>query len=226
MSLKLLDLFCCAGGAARGYAQAGFQVVGVDIVPRPNYPFEFVQADAITYLRAHGKKFDLGHASPPCQGYSPHVSSRSSQYVQTLGKDEPRLIAATRAAFQDVGIPFAIENVMGARSELRANLQLCGTMFGLPIARHRLFECSFPVSQPAHAKCSGVAKRFAAARGWEYRDMSVTGKGRHAGTSTRWREILGITDDQPMTQSELAECIPPAYTRYIGDKFIQTLATI
>jgi DNA (cytosine-5)-methyltransferase 1 len=109
---------------------------------------------------------------------------------------------------------------MGARRDQRANLLLCGSMFGLPITRHRLFECSWWVPQPEHPKCSGIAKKFAAAKGWDYRDMSCTGKGRRKGTAERWKEILGLTGT--MTQQEIAESIPPAFTLYIGQQFLRT----
>lgn len=215
---RLLDLFCCGGGAAMGYSRAGFQVVGVDIEAQPNYPFEFVQGDAMEYLAKYGAEFGLIHASPPCQGYSRHVSSRASKWVPTLGKDEPRLIAAVRTILAASGKPWVIENVMGARAEMNAGLTLCGTMFGLPICRHRLFETSFRVIQPFHPKCRGVAKAHAIAKGWEYRDMSVTGKGRRAGTSARWAQLLGVT--WPMSQHQMAEAIPPAYTEYVGNEFL------
>lgn len=194
-----------------GLHRAGFEVVGVDIAPRPHYPFEFHQADAMTYPL---DGFDFIWASPPCQGYSSHVSSRASAWTPTKGQDEPRLIAAMRERLLTVGGLWAIENVVGARSELRTNLRLCGTMFGLPIARHRLFELSFAVWEPDHPQCSGVAKRFAESRGWDHRDMTVTGKGRRAGTLSRWSEIMGI--DWLVTQAEMTEALPPAYAEFIG----------
>lgn len=209
--LRALDLFCCAGGASMGLHRAGFEVVGVDIRPQPRYPFEFHQADALTFPL---DGFDFIWASPPCQGYSAHVSSRSSKFVPTRGKDEPRLIDAIRARLVATGSLWTIENVVGARDAMDVTLTLCGAMFGLPIARHRLFETSFFVFQPDHGNCRGVAKSFAAARGWEYRDMTVTGKGRRKGTSERWSEIMGI--DWPMAQHELSEAIPPAYSEFIG----------
>lgn len=156
---------------------------------------------------------------PPCQGYSPHVSSSDSEWVPTRGKAEPRLIGGVRDLLLAVGKPYAIENVMGARAEMRSPTLLCGTMFGLPTSRHRLFETSFPVDLLPHPPCGGVAKRYAAKKGWEYRDMSVTGKGRRKGTAERWASILGVTHQ--MTQSELAEAIPPAYAQWIGEQFVR-----
>ena len=216
--VRCLDLFCCGGGAGSGYAQAGMEVTGVDIESQPQYPFAFVQGDALEYLCEHGHKFDFIHASPPCQGYSSHVSSRSSRWVPTAGKDEPKLIADVRALLQESGKPWVIENVMGARHSMNATLLLCGTMFGLPTPRHRLFETSWMVMQPHHPPCRGVAKAYAAKRGWEYRDMTVTGKGRRKGTAQRWAEVLGI--GHALTQHQLAEAIPPAYTRWIGEQFL------
>jgi hypothetical protein len=218
----LLDLFCGAGGAAIGYQRAGFEVVGVDQRDQPGYPGRFYQLDwedGLELVARHA--LDQGdvpfviHASPPCQGYSPHVSSVGA-WDRTQGKNEARLIAAVRDAITSYGVPYVIENVMGAAPELHANLFLCGTMFGLPISRHRLFESSAKIEQPFHAPCSGVAARFADAKGWDRRDMTVTGKGRRAGTSDRWREILGWPADVSASQHQLREAIPPAYTELIG----------
>jgi DNA (cytosine-5)-methyltransferase 1 len=215
--VKALDLFCCGGGASRGLAAAGFDVTGVDIDPQPGYPFSFIQCDALT-VDLSG--YDMIWASPPCQGYSPHVSSQSSQWVQTRGKDEPQLIAAVRARLKESGTPYVIENVYGARHEMSDAVMLCGSMFGLPTTRHRLFESSWPIEPPPHPKCRGIAKEFAARNGWEYRDMSVTGKGRHAGTSERWKQILGVDPAAEMSQHQLAESIPPAYAEFIARSFV------
>lgn len=226
--MRMLDLYCSAGGATKGYQEAGFEVVGVDIRPQPRYCGEdFILGDALEildtllaggYIRsatAHYRlsDFDALHASPPCQGYSSAVSSDGSKWAGTAGKSEPRLIAATRARLVAWGGPWAMENVMGARYDLHGSLLLCGTMFGLPIPRHRIFEMRDLAMSPYHPKCTGVAKRFAGERGWEPRDMTVTGKGRRAGTSQRWAEIIGI---DWMTQHEMREAIPPAYTEYLG----------
>jgi hypothetical protein len=158
--------------------------------------------------------FDLIHASPPCQGYSRAVTSSDSRYVPTRGRAEPRLIEPLRTRLIAAGIPYVIENVYGARFALCHPVLLCGTMFGLPIARHRLFESSLSLYPPAHPACRGVARRYADTNGIEYRDMSVTGKGRHAGTANRWRILLGM--DRMMRQHDYSEAIPPAYTEWIA----------
>jgi DNA (cytosine-5)-methyltransferase 1 len=218
--MRLLDLFCGGGGCSVGYANAGFEVEGVDINGNHarNYPFKFYHDDAIEFLFNHLDDYDVVHASPPCQGYSKHVTSVDSKHVQTRGKNEPRLIEPLREIFVSAEIPYVIENVIGAREYLINPIELCGTMFNLPIRRHRLFESSFDLVAPPHPKCMGVAKAFSEEKGWDYRDMSVTGKGRGAGIKDRWNEIMGITWN--MTQSEITESIPPSYTEYIGSQII------
>lgn len=219
---RVLDLYCCGGGAARGYAEAGFDVVGVDIKGQPNYPYEFHRGDAVEFLLANGSSFDLIHASPPCQGYSSHVTG-SGDWDRTKGKDEPRLIGATRDAAIAIGRPYIIENVIGAVGSMGYSIVLCGTMFGLPLSRHRLFETSFALLAPGHPPCRGVAKEYAARHGWEHRDMRVSGKGRRAGTAERWKQIMGIPATELMTLHQLREAIPPAYTRYLGQRAIAAL---
>lgn len=228
MKPRLLDLFCGAGGAAMGYHRAGFEVVGVDIVDQPDYPFEFIKTDALAYLHVSGRfigeHFDAIHASPPCQPYSKAVRSRSSKWNDTLGKDEPALIFPIRNRLLDLGLPYVIENVRDAAPDLRAPIELCGAMFGLPIPRHRLFELSWRIPAfdvPHHPDCKGMAKRYALIRGWDPRDMTVTGKGRNAGTSERWSEVMGI--DWHMTQHQLKEAIPPAYTEWIGRQLLAAI---
>lgn len=218
--MVVLDLFCGAGGAARGYTDAGFRVFGVDLKKQPNYPYEpcFDEVDAFEFVTLVDLNvFEFIHASPPCQGYSKHVSSASSKYSTSRGKDEPRLIASIREAIKHV--PYVIENVVGAREEMQSPILLCGSMFGLPIARHRLFEANFPITPPPHPKCRGMSKKYALENDIEYREMRVTGKGRTKGTSERWKSFLGV--DWYATQSELVEMIPPAYTKFIGEQFLQ-----
>lgn len=222
MKPRLLDLFCGAGGAAIGYQRAGFDVTGVDIRPQPGYPGAFIQGDAIDFLAdLVPGSFDVIHASPPCQGYSRHVTSESSEWAGTRGKDEPRLIADVRLLARHARPikGWVIENVVGARHELKGPTLLCGTMFGLPIPRHRLFEVSRGIdwwAVPAHIACSGRARQYALRQGWDPRDMTVTGKGRNAGTKERWAEVMGWPEGVPVTQHGLREAIPPVYTEWIG----------
>ena len=159
-AVRLLDLFCGAGGAAMGYHRASFdEIVGVDIAPQPRYPFEFVQADALEFLADHGYEFDAIHASPPCQGYS---IMHNLPWLR--GREYPLLILPTIEMLEALGKPYVVENVMGARHGsatlkkrgleahgLKAGW-LCGGMFGLPFYRHRLFATNWMWLAPGHPK--------------------------------------------------------------------------
>lgn len=132
---KLLDLYCCQGGATRGYQLAGFDVTGVDLDPQPRYCGNtFHQSDALTFLRTNmtwiRSEFAAVSASPPCQKFT------NAQRIQ--GREHPDLIAPTRDLLIELGLPYVIENVEGA--PLRDPVTLCGTTFGLRTYRHRLFE--------------------------------------------------------------------------------------
>lgn len=158
--MRLLDLYCGAGGAAKGYHDAGFtEIVGVDHEEQKHYTYEFVQADALKYLADHGHGFDAIHASPPCQAYT---IMRNLPWL--AGRKYPALIKPTKDLLNYVGKPYVIENVMGARQGsktlekfglqahgLRANY-LCGLMFDLPFYRHRLFYTNWYWQMPQHAK--------------------------------------------------------------------------
>jgi DNA (cytosine-5)-methyltransferase 1 len=196
---RLLDLFCCQGGAGYGYHLAGFEVVGVDIVDQPRYPFTFIKADALEYVAAHGHEFDAIHASPPCQGYSRTRKLR--------GNEHPDLIAATRKALQATGKPYVIENVAGA--PLQDPVVLVGSMFGLRTMRPRLFECSFPVPfQLAPPAAARHAKMGRPVQDGEY--IHVVGNFSGAEYA---RLAMGI---DWMDKPGLAQAIPPAYTQHIG----------
>ena len=155
----MLDLFCGAGGAAKGYHDAGFEeIVGVDIEPQKHYPYTFIQADALEYLEAYGHLYDAFHASPPCQGYS--IMTNNLPWHRD--KEYPLLIGPTIELLEEIGKPYILENVMGARKGsatlVRRKVEdhgleagwLCGTMFGLPFYRHRLFAANWLWLAPAH----------------------------------------------------------------------------
>ena len=210
---RLLDLFSGAGGCAVGYHRAGFDVVGVDVNPQPNYPFEFHRGDALEFLAAHGREFDAIHASPPCQRYT------VGRHIHQSGDRHPDLVAPTREALVDTGRPWVIENVMGAPLESPAIL--CGLTFGLRVIRHRLFEASFLLLSPPHSRhprgdLTGSCKGYSTgARGY----VTVAGNNfvREAGAAA-----MGI--DWMRTRRELAQAIPPAYTHYVGMQLRSYLA--
>jgi DNA (cytosine-5)-methyltransferase 1 len=201
-----LDLFCGAGGVAMGLHWAGFDVVGVDIKPQPRYPFTFKLGDALA-PPVDLSDFDLIWASPPCQRYSTGAKKWGTSY------SHPDLIAQTRELLICSGKPYVIENIEQARAWLRFPIMLCGQYFGLGVFRHRLFETSFQIAEPAHDKHNG--------RVGDGKYHTVTG---HAGGSSKrdgwkggstadWRIAMGI---DWMTGNEMAEAIPPAFAEFIG----------
>jgi DNA (cytosine-5)-methyltransferase 1 len=227
MRPRLLDLFCGAGGAAMGYHRAGFDVVGVDIEPQPNYPFDFVQADALDVPRwraliamATGDaKFDAIHASPPCQAFTAY--QRTGNVA-----DYPDLVEATRSGLNLIGLPYVIENVEGA--PLEEPTLICGTMFDPPmeIQRHRLFETNWPLQPPmwpCRHKLNG-RDRYPGGRS-KGRTGSSRGLVRATIEIGSWdiplpvqQEAMGI---DWMTLEELSEAIPPAYCEFIGTQLLR-----
>ncbi len=224
---KLLDAFCGAGGCTRGYQDAGFYVVGVDIKPQPRYiGDEFHQGDAIEFITAHGAEFDVIHTSPPCQAYS---EATPTAYRES----HPDLIPATRAALQATGKPYVIENVENARVELVNPVKLCGSMFGLPIWRHRYFEIYPPIFLLT-VPCNHNRRPIAATINQRARLVEVPvlctggGDGQRAKRKThrprgKVEEIRWAMDIDWMVQAELTQAIPPAYTRWIGERLIEIL---
>lgn len=202
---KLLDLYCGAGGAGMGYHRAGFDVTGVDIQAQPRYPFRFIQADALEYLREYGHEYDAIHASPPCQEYT---TLRALQH----GKEYPDLLAPTREALIATGRPWVIENVPGA--PFYHYITLCGAMFGLRTYRHRRFETWCLLMQPAHPRHTARTCTKKRRAGWDAGlNVSVTGDvGTYVG-----RLAMGI---DWMTGHELSQAIPPAYTEWLGRRIV------
>lgn len=213
--MKLLDLYCGAGGAAMGYRVAGWEIVGVDAAPQPRFPFEFVQGDAIAFLEAGGARgFDAVHASPPCQRYSSATRRHGAEIVDA----HPELIAPTRELLLETGLPYVIENVPGA--PLLGELLLCGSMFGLEVRRHRIFEGAVPMLAPAGCDHSRPAVPVYGHSGAGVNRGRERELGRSNGVDD-WRRAMGIPW---MIGEELAEAIPPAYTAYIGEQLLAELA--
>ena len=204
----LLDLFCGAGGAAYGYWQAGWMVVGVDNLRQRHYPFPFYQADALDFLEWTGDVFDAYHASPPCQAFS-----RTKRRVARRLRRHVNLIDVVRDEFQALSPDrlWVIENVEDA--PLRDPTVLCGTMFDIPSYRHRLFESNVPLTAPAHPK--HVAKSA---------DLGRTAK---PGQFYQW---IGSCPDVSaarlhmgvhwMSSREVSQVVPPAYTAFIGSQLL------
>ncbi|GGR33841.1 hypothetical protein GCM10010497_40850 [Streptomyces cinereoruber] len=217
----LLDLFCCAGGAAMGYRRAGFDVVGVDIRPRPNYPFAFIRADALEYLAdliATGEieRFALVHTSPPCQaGCALTVGTNRSK---GWGGTHVDLVPPTRVLLEASGLPYVIEQPNG-RAKIRKDLTLCGEQFSLGVLRHRNFELGrWSVTRPAHPKHRGRV------RGWRHGEffdgpyVAAYGNGGGKPSVPELQAAMGITWTD--VREELTEAIPPAYTHWIGAQFL------
>ena len=209
--MKVLDLFSGAGGAAMGLHRAwpDAEIIGVDIVNQPRYPFRFVQADAMTFPL---EGYDFIWASPPCQAHSV-----ASIVHKNNGKIYQNFIPETRERLLASGLPFVIENVFGA--PLKFPVILCGLMFGLPIFRHRLFECSWPMLFP---RCSHKGKRIGegyysiAGGAGRWKSWGRIHKGVSKGTRVQWRDAMGI---DWMLRRELTQAVPPAYSEFIARQF-------
>lgn len=232
MKPRLLDLFCGAGGCTKGYQDAGFYVVGVDNRPQPHYcGDEFVQADALDFLEqmmyddAHGNPcpFVAIHASPPCQFATTYKRGGNVH-------DSPNLIPPTRALLKATGLPYVIENVAGARSELLNPTLLCGTMFDPPleVERHRLFETNWtlqPPVWPCRHKLNG-RDRYPGGRSKE-RTGSSRGLVRGTVEIGSWDIPLDVQQRAMavdwMTLDSLSQAIPPVYTELIGAQLLQHL---
>lgn len=214
---RCLDLFSGAGGAGYGYQEAGFHVTGVDLEPQPNYiGDEFWQMDALEFCKTVDlTHFDLIHASPPCQE---HVALS----VNRWGKDSARwgdLIAPTRQLLEGSGVPYVIENVVGA--PLRDPIKLTGEMFGLTTSRPRLFELGgwWTMSLPAQRRQKDAVAVYGKADGrrlWTREDGTEL---RAWSSLEEGREALGVPWMQ--TELEIREAIPPAYTQWIGERFLE-----
>jgi DNA (cytosine-5)-methyltransferase 1 len=221
----LLDLFCCEGGAGAGYARAGFTVTGVDINAQHRYPYAFHQGDALEFVLNHGHRFDVIHASPPCQAYSITRHTHTRQH--------PDLLAPTRAALRSTGRPYVIENVEGA--PLLNPLRLCGSEFdlvatdddGTPLRlqRHRLFESNVFLTGNGgcrHDPRVDVAGAYSGGSS-DRRHAREVRRGGYTPAKHVREQLLGI---EWMTLHGLSQSIPPAYTEHLGAQLIEHLALV
>ena len=225
--MKLLDLFCGAGGAAVGYSRAGFdEIVGVDNAPQKNYPFEFMQADVYELEPAFLQEFDLIHASPPCQAYSSMRGIWNKWQREgirsSMIEPDPQSVPKTRNLLEESGMPYIIENV--ANAPLRDPLVLCGTMFpGLRVIRHRLFESLFDLQSPRPCQSPHpIMTRLRGDHPMKRRMIDL------------WAWYIKSSDPNPpkdaladamgidwMNGKELSQAIPPVYTYWIGKQILE-----
>lgn len=205
-----------------GYHQAGWDVIGVDLLPRPNYPFPFLQADLLSLdlnTLAQYVHADLLHGSPPCQKHTT-LTKGNALRAKPIGKQHPDLIAPTRESFLRTGLPWVIENV--PKAPIRSDIILCGEMFGLKVIRHRHFELyGWEAPQPKHKTHRGRVAGWRHGEKYEGYYVAVYGQGGGKGSVEEWQAAMDIgwTPDRV----ELAEAIPPAYTRYLGSHAIGDL---
>jgi DNA (cytosine-5)-methyltransferase 1 len=220
MRPRLLDVYSCAGGAGYGYHLAGWDVVGVDRDPQPNYPFEFIQAGALEVLADADflAQFDAVHTSPPCQHKALATLSQ-----RLAGAEYPDLIGPTRSLLEaNFTGPWVIENVPGAA--LRPDIRLCGCQFGLTLPgigylkRERWFETSwrgFHLEAPHRHEGHAISIAGHGTPSW------MRGKTGHIGVA-EWRRIMQI---DWTTRDELTEALPPAYTRHVGGLLLEHLTS-
>ncbi len=194
-------------------------MVGVDNRPQKNYcGDEFHQADALEYPL---DGFDVIHASPPCQQYSKLKPVTKKEYLDLVGIARERIKA----------VQYVIENVVGA--PLINPMMLCGTMFGLRVLRHRLFEIcpqifEPQIFEPLTCNHKGRTQKNSRDRGKgaptpslkTSKYLTITG---HDYIADDGRKAMGI---DWMTRNELSQAIPPAYTEYIGKQLIQRLGGV
>ena len=230
LPLAVLDGCSGAGGAARGYADAGFDVWGVDANPRLEQDYlasgatRFICADILDILAdlTFIRQFDLIHVSPPCQRYS-----QMSRCRPGLSQNYPDLIGPVRDLLLQQDRPFVIENVGAARPWLNNPITLCGTMFDKPVYRHRLFEpgngITLTAPSPAARDHQLATRSENRECGWEHpvpaakaghwkpgMYVSVSGHERKEPV----REAMAI--HWMRNRDDVKEAVPPYMTREIG----------
>lgn len=223
MTRLLLDLYCGEGGAAMGYHRAGFDIIGIDHKPQPNFPFDLIVGDALFLLRELLTRravptlgyaladFDAVHASPPCQRWST-ITPDPSRHVDLIGP--------TRELLQAAGLPYIIENVEGARRELRDPVKLCGSSFGLSVRRHRYFETSFPVPHPPPCNHRTQGRPVGVYGDHPQDDEHYTRPGNGHRRGNKAKSVEQARDAMGMPWASWHGCtqaVPPAYTEWLGN---------
>lgn len=207
---RLLDLFCGAGGCAMGYHRAGFDVVGVDIVPQPRYPFCFIQADAMTYPLSG---FDVIHASPPCQTYSALARFAKEGHKALVGPVREMLMASKKT--------YVIENVVGA--PLIKPIVMCGSYFGLRVRRHRLFESNIKLRGTYCTHNKQGQPLCVAGTGGKRINRRAGDNGGACNYPSSIEEASHAMGIDWMTRKEISQAIPPAYTEFIGKQLMEAV---
>lgn len=205
--MRALDLFCCAGGASDGLVRAGFSVDGIDREWQDEYPHAFRWRDALTLDPHEIRLYDFVWASPPCQFATAY--KRRAGHV----KEAVNLIPQTRELLQAAGVPYIIENVEGAREHLRDPVSLCGSMFGLDVQRHRLFECSFPVTAP-QCRHDVWTPKYPGATNRAPNSRKTVEVGVYRIPLETQRKAMGV--DRPVSLHKLSQMVPPAYAEWLG----------
>ena len=224
--MKILDLYCKAGGAGMGLHRAfpDAEIVGVDIERQPNYPFTFRQDDALKFPI---DGFDFIWASPPCQAHT--VLKGAAWDKLGYAKKHQDSIPQTRERLLKAKVPYVIENVPGA--PLRSAITLCGSMFGLmtnaghQLRRHRNFECSFPVVAPGPCKHAGMTIGI-----FGNKARNTAAEKRHYSKPKESRGVppksilLDLADARQamgigwMSMAELSQAIPPSYSYFLASQ--------
>ncbi|MFD7964060.1 DNA methylase [Streptomyces zaomyceticus] len=198
-----------------GYHRAGFDVTGIDIAPRPRYPFTFIQADAVDYVLAHGHEYAAIHGSWPCQ-HDAAITKGTNAHLRNTYAD---LYEPGRDAMLATGRPWVIETTAA-----RPDVVLCGTQFGLPLLRHRKFEVhGWTPLAPPHVRHRGRVRGWRHGTYYEGDYVAAYGKGGGKATVPEMQAALGI--DWTDIHEELTEAIPPAYTQFLGEQLLAQLAT-
>ena len=205
--MKALDLYCCAGGASDGLVRAGFDVDGVDLDIQPEYPHAFRRRDVLSLDSSELRAYDLVWASPPCQAFTAY--KRRTGHV----REALNLIPQTRALLRASGVPYVIENVVGA--PLENPVMLCGSMFGLDVQRHRIFETSFPVFAPP-CRHDVWTPRFPGATNRAPMSRKTVEIGVYRIPLATQFEAIGL--DRKVSLHKLSPMVPPAYAEWFGNQ--------